>query len=131
MTLLANPSLTLELTMLISIGTAIFVIGGAWAVIRFQTDAAMKKITKNEEGDLKLAEEVHQMSAAVKENMKEMEKTMIRRIDSVRESHNGVHTKLTVIENDLGHVKSEVERQRKKITMMGRMAPPTWPPNED
>lgn len=114
---------TIGLDMLVSIGTLVFGIGGAWAVIKHKTDGAISKIDENKALDRELASEVKSLGSSLGDAIKESEKTMTRRVDEIKDMQARLENKVTVMENDMGHMKKEQERHGRKITLFGQTAP--------
>jgi hypothetical protein len=123
---LIAAELSLGLDMLIGIGTMLVGAGGAWAVVKYKTEGAMKRIEDNKEDDKQLAAEVRSLGESLSSGIKDVEKTMVGKIEALKDAQNEVTQKVTLIENDLSYVKKEQERHSKKITLFGQMAPKDW-----
>lgn len=123
---LIATELSLGLDMLIGIGTMLVAAGGAWAVVKYKTEGALKVIEDNKEDDKQLASEVRSLGESLSSGIKDVEKTMVGRIENLKDAQNEVNQKVTLIENELSHVKKEQERHSKKITMFGQAAPKDW-----
>lgn len=121
--LLAEIEFTIGIGLALTVGSSLLAIGGAWALTKYQAESAMKKIAENEDGDKELAKEVKNLSTAlatkidetkedIRGDMRDLEKTMVRRLDEVKH-------RVTIVEKDIEHVQKETDRVAKKVTLMG------------
>lgn len=129
--LLAEVEISLPIGLAISVATVIAAIGGTWYVTRYKLDSALKKIEANDEadgqreksvaGELKaLREQMQDSIDAAREGSRDLEKTMVRRLDNLKDSVGAVDKKVSVMETELSHVKDEQRGLKKKVTMFGR-----------
>jgi hypothetical protein len=131
MLLLAEMEFSLTAGLALSVGTILLTIGGTWALNKYKVEAALKKVddnsTADEErektvaGELKQLREQMQASAnANRESARDLEKTMIRRLDDVKGTVSEIDKKMSVMESEVDHLKRDHRDMKKKVTLFGR-----------